>query len=62
MLDNGLSLSIPAPADGTAITLTATVTDPAGNTASEAPDSAVLSIGPRQRHHYRRCQQRWLHQ
>ncbi|MFC3141068.1 hypothetical protein ACFOE0_23210, partial [Shewanella submarina] len=45
MLDNGLSLSIPAPADGTAITLTATVTDPAGNTAS-GTDSAVLSSGP----------------
>ncbi|MCL1040033.1 hypothetical protein L2750_23385, partial [Shewanella submarina] len=45
MLDNGLSLSIPAPADGTAITLTATVTDPAGNTASGA-DSAVLNSGP----------------
>ncbi|MCL2916627.1 hypothetical protein L2725_23135, partial [Shewanella corallii] len=45
MLDNGLSLSITAPADGTAITLTATVTDPAGNTA-EGSDSALLSSGP----------------
>ncbi|WP_368730454.1 beta strand repeat-containing protein, partial [Grimontia marina] len=45
MLDNGLSLSIPAPADGTAITLTATVTDPAGNTASGS-DNALLSSGP----------------
>ncbi|MFC3138855.1 Ig-like domain-containing protein [Shewanella submarina] len=44
MLDDGLSLSIPAPADGTAITLTATVTDAAGNTASGS-DSAVLSGG-----------------
>ncbi|MCL2916624.1 hypothetical protein L2725_23085, partial [Shewanella corallii] len=45
MLDNGLSLSITAPADGTAITLTATVTDPAGNTA-DGSDSALLSSGP----------------
>ncbi|MGI2261689.1 beta strand repeat-containing protein, partial [Shewanella sp. GXUN23E] len=44
MLANGLSLSVTAPADGAAITLTATVSDAAGNTASGS-DSAVLNQG-----------------
>ncbi|WP_339385759.1 Ig-like domain repeat protein, partial [Grimontia marina] len=45
MLDNGISLSVDAPANGESLTITATVTDPAGNTASGA-DSAVLNSGP----------------
>ncbi|UJP35263.1 choice-of-anchor K domain-containing protein [Aeromonas veronii] len=41
MLDNGLSLAVDAPADGQTLTLTATVTDPAGNSDS-ASDSVTL--------------------
>ncbi|MGR6765703.1 hypothetical protein ACU6QR_00545, partial [Aeromonas veronii] len=40
MLDNGLSLAVDAPADGQTLTLTATVTDPAGNSDS-ASDSVT---------------------
>ncbi|QYJ79128.1 Ig-like domain-containing protein [Shewanella acanthi] len=41
MLANGLNLETPAPANGTKLTLTATVTDPAGHTDS-ASDSATI--------------------
>ncbi|MGI2261700.1 hypothetical protein ACRRUX_20560, partial [Shewanella sp. GXUN23E] len=41
MLDNGLSLAIDAPASGTQLTISATVTDVAGNTASGS-DTALL--------------------
>ncbi|MCL2916628.1 hypothetical protein L2725_23150, partial [Shewanella corallii] len=44
MLDNGLDLSVAAPATGTELDITATVTDPAGNTA-EGSDSATLDYG-----------------
>ncbi|WP_325890854.1 hypothetical protein [Grimontia sp. NTOU-MAR1] len=44
MLDNGLSVSMPAPATGTTIAVTATVTDPAGNSAN-GNDSATLDYG-----------------
>ncbi|MFC3140911.1 retention module-containing protein, partial [Shewanella submarina] len=44
MLDNGLQLAIDAPATGTTLTVTATVTDPAGNTAN-GNDSATLDYG-----------------
>ncbi|MGI2261702.1 hypothetical protein ACRRUX_20595, partial [Shewanella sp. GXUN23E] len=44
MLDNGLALSVAAPASGTTLTVTATVTDPAGNSASGS-DSALLDYG-----------------
>ncbi|MCL1040028.1 hypothetical protein L2750_23355, partial [Shewanella submarina] len=41
MLDNGLDLAIDAPASGTTLNVTATVTDPAGNSA-QGSDSALL--------------------
>ncbi|MCL1040031.1 hypothetical protein L2750_23370, partial [Shewanella submarina] len=41
MLDNGLNLAIDAPASGTNLVVTATVTDAAGNTANGS-DSAIL--------------------
>ncbi|MCL1040030.1 hypothetical protein L2750_23365, partial [Shewanella submarina] len=44
MLDNGLDLSVAAPATGTELEITATITDPAGNTA-EGSDSATLDYG-----------------
>ncbi|WP_325890856.1 hypothetical protein [Grimontia sp. NTOU-MAR1] len=44
MLDNGLDLSVAAPATGTTLEITATITDPAGNTA-EGSDSATLDYG-----------------
>ncbi|MGI2260303.1 retention module-containing protein, partial [Shewanella sp. GXUN23E] len=44
MLDNGLELTTPAPETGTNLQITATVTDPAGNTAS-GEDSAILDYG-----------------
>ncbi|MCL2916617.1 choice-of-anchor K domain-containing protein, partial [Shewanella corallii] len=44
MLDNGLDLSIDPPATGTELEITATITDPAGNSA-EGSDSATLDYG-----------------
>ncbi|MCL1040027.1 hypothetical protein L2750_23350, partial [Shewanella submarina] len=44
MLDNGLDLSIDPPATGTTLEVTATITDPAGNSA-EGSDSATLDYG-----------------
>ncbi|WP_221936157.1 beta strand repeat-containing protein, partial [Shewanella hanedai] len=44
MLDNGINVSFDAPATGTNVVVTATVTDPAGNTAS-ASDNATLDYG-----------------
>ncbi|MGI2261698.1 hypothetical protein, partial [Shewanella sp. GXUN23E] len=44
MLDNGLSLAIDAPASGTDIVITATVTDVAGNSATGS-DAATLDYG-----------------
>ncbi len=44
MLDNGLTLAIDAPATGTELVVTATITDPAGNTAT-GNDSATLDYG-----------------
>ncbi|MCL2916625.1 hypothetical protein L2725_23090, partial [Shewanella corallii] len=44
MLDNGLDLSIDPPATGTELDITATITDPAGNSA-EGSDSATLDYG-----------------
>ncbi|SIR24930.1 Hemolysin-type calcium-binding repeat-containing protein, partial [Shewanella morhuae] len=41
MLDSGLALAVNAPADGATLTLTATVTDPAGNSYS-AHDSVTI--------------------
>ncbi|MCF1456130.1 MAG: retention module-containing protein, partial [Shewanella sp.] len=44
MLDNGLELSTPAPENGASLEITATVTDPAGNSATGS-DSAILDYG-----------------
>ncbi|MCL1040032.1 hypothetical protein L2750_23375, partial [Shewanella submarina] len=44
MLDNGLGLTVTPPASGTTLTVTATVTDPAGNTANGS-DAATLDYG-----------------
>ncbi|MGI2261687.1 beta strand repeat-containing protein, partial [Shewanella sp. GXUN23E] len=44
MLDNGLSLAINPPASGTTLEITATITDPAGNSATGS-DSATLDYG-----------------
>ncbi|MGI2261699.1 hypothetical protein ACRRUX_20555, partial [Shewanella sp. GXUN23E] len=44
MLDNGLQLAVDAPATGTTLVITATVTDVAGNTANGS-DSATLDYG-----------------
>ncbi|MCL2916629.1 hypothetical protein L2725_23155, partial [Shewanella corallii] len=44
MLDNGLNLTIDPPATGTDLVVTATVTDPAGNSA-EGSDNATLDYG-----------------
>ncbi|WBJ96103.1 beta strand repeat-containing protein [Shewanella sp. MTB7] len=44
MIDSGLSLAIDAPATGTTVVITATVTDPAGNTAT-GDDSVMLDYG-----------------
>ncbi|WP_198159593.1 retention module-containing protein, partial [Grimontia marina] len=44
MLDDGVPVTMTAPATGTTITVTATVTDPAGNTANGS-DSATLDYG-----------------
>ena len=44
MIDNGLAVTIDPPATGTNLVVTATVTDPAGNS-SEGSDSAVLDYG-----------------
>ncbi|WP_323916233.1 Calx-beta domain-containing protein, partial [Aeromonas veronii] len=46
MLDNGLSLAVDAPADGQTLTLTATVTDPAGNSDSASDSVTVDSHTP----------------
>ncbi|MGN5186549.1 Ig-like domain-containing protein [Aeromonas veronii] len=45
MLDNGLALEVDAPADGDTLTLTATVTDPAGNS-HESSDSVTVLAAP----------------
>ncbi|MBW8186716.1 beta strand repeat-containing protein, partial [Shewanella nanhaiensis] len=44
MLDDGIEVSFDAPTTGTNVVVTATVTDPAGNTAS-ASDNALLDYG-----------------
>ncbi|MBW8186727.1 hypothetical protein, partial [Shewanella nanhaiensis] len=44
MLDNGQAVVMDAPATGTNVVITATVTDPAGNTA-EGSDNALLDYG-----------------
>ncbi|WP_325890860.1 hypothetical protein [Grimontia sp. NTOU-MAR1] len=44
MLDNGLQLAVDAPATGEVLAITATVTDPAGNSA-EGDDQAVMDHG-----------------
>ncbi|MGI2261663.1 retention module-containing protein, partial [Shewanella sp. GXUN23E] len=46
MLDNGLSLSVPAPANNTQLQITATVTDPAGNTASGSDAAIIVGVNP----------------
>ncbi|ASK70780.1 adhesin [Shewanella bicestrii] len=46
MLDNGLSLAVDAPADGQTLTLTATVTDPAGNTDSASDSVTIDTTAP----------------
>ncbi|MFM5124618.1 hypothetical protein ACEUAZ_21260, partial [Aeromonas veronii] len=46
MLDNSLSLAVDAPADGQTLTLTATVTDPAGNNDSASDSVTVDSHTP----------------
>ncbi|MGF1841690.1 hypothetical protein L4C39_00600, partial [Vibrio clamense] len=40
-LDNGITYQYPVPADGESLTVTATVTDPSGNTSPQASDSAI---------------------
>ncbi|MBW8186737.1 hypothetical protein, partial [Shewanella nanhaiensis] len=44
MIDNGLAVTIDPPATGTNLVITATVTDPAGNS-SAGSDSALLDYG-----------------
>ncbi|MBW8186728.1 hypothetical protein K0625_24315, partial [Shewanella sp. NR704-98] len=44
MIDNGLAVTMDPPATGTNLVITATVTDPAGNS-SEGSDSALLDYG-----------------
>ncbi|WP_188353749.1 beta strand repeat-containing protein, partial [Malaciobacter pacificus] len=44
MLDNGLPLEYPAPAEGETITVSATITDKAGNTSPKGEDSAIIDL------------------
>ncbi|WP_325890850.1 hypothetical protein [Grimontia sp. NTOU-MAR1] len=64
MLDNGLSLAVDAPATGETLAVTATVTDPAGNSAQGSDSAHGLrhGTGLPDRDHYRRYRQRRLHQ
>ncbi|TKF24321.1 hypothetical protein FCV43_02115, partial [Vibrio genomosp. F6] len=41
-LDNGVSYQYPVPADGESLTVTATITDPSGNTSPQASDSVTV--------------------
>ncbi|MCP3429901.1 hypothetical protein, partial [Opacimonas viscosa] len=42
IIDNGLPLTYPAPAEGEDITVSATITDAAGNTSPKGEDTATI--------------------